>query len=124
MFVRCSAESARRRSSCTAGDLTLSSVEESRHLADVIPNARLFEGSSSTFYWGGGVVEEIIAFLSGAASVGDRDLVTLLFTDVVESTPAVVAAGDDAWRQTLNFLDDLVAARATRSGGRVVKQTG
>jgi class 3 adenylate cyclase len=56
--------------------------------------------------------------------VGDRDLVTLLFTDVVESTPAIVAAGDDEWRKTLNFLDDLVAARATRFGGRVVKQTG
>ncbi len=107
-----------------SGDLTLVTLEESRHLAEGIPNARLFEGSSSTFYWGGGVIEEIIAFFSGAASVGDRALVTLLFTDVVESTGAVVAAGDDEWRQTLNFLDDLVAARATRFGGRVVKQTG
>jgi pimeloyl-ACP methyl ester carboxylesterase len=40
-----------------SGDLTVSSVEESGHLAEVVPNARLFEGSSSTFYWGGGVVE-------------------------------------------------------------------
>ena len=49
---------------------------------------------------------------------------TLLFTDVVDSTRAVVAAGDDEWRQTLNFLDDLVAARVSRAGGRIVKQTG
>jgi class 3 adenylate cyclase len=107
-----------------SGDLTLSSVEQSRELAEQIPNARLFEGSSSTFYWGSGVVEEFVAFISGAASVGDRDLVTLLFTDVVDSTRAVVAAGDDEWRQTLNFLDDLVAARVSRAGGRIVKQTG
>lgn len=107
-----------------SGDLTLSTVEQSRELAEQIPNARLFEGSSSTFYWGSGVVEEFIAFISGADSAGDRDLVTLLFTDVVDSTRAVVAAGDDEWRQTLNFLDDLVAARVGRAGGRVVKQTG
>jgi len=107
-----------------SGDLTLSSVEQSRDLAQHIPHARLFEGSSSTFYWGSGVVEELVAFISGAASVGDRDLVTLLFTDVVDSTGAVVAVGDDEWRQTLNFLDDLVAARVSRAGGRVVKQTG
>ena len=45
-----------------SGDLTLSSVEQSRELAELIPHARLFEGSSSTFYWGSGVVEEFIAF--------------------------------------------------------------
>src|SRR5205814_2654195 len=43
---------------------------------------------------------------------------------VVDSSRAVVAAGDDEWRQTLNFLDDLVAARVSRAGGRIVKQTG
>jgi class 3 adenylate cyclase/alpha-beta hydrolase superfamily lysophospholipase len=107
-----------------SGDLTLSSVEQSRDLAQHIPHARLFEGTSSTFYWGSGVVEEIVAFLSGGASAGDRDLVTLLFTDVVDSTGHVVAAGDEEWRQTLDFLDDLVASRASRAGGRVVKQTG
>jgi class 3 adenylate cyclase len=107
-----------------SGDISLSSLEQSRELAQRIPHARLFEGSSSTFYWGSGVVEEMIAFVSGTPGVGDRDLVTLLFTDVVDSTRTVVAAGDDEWRQTLNFLDDLVATRVSRSGGRIVKQTG
>jgi class 3 adenylate cyclase/alpha-beta hydrolase superfamily lysophospholipase len=107
-----------------SGDLTLSSVEQSRDLAHHIPHARLFEGSSSTFYWGSGVVEEIVAFISGAASVGDRDLATVLFTDVVDSTGSVVTVGDREWRQTLDFLDDIVASRSTKAGGRVVKQTG
>jgi class 3 adenylate cyclase/pimeloyl-ACP methyl ester carboxylesterase len=107
-----------------SGDFTLSTVEQSRELSEQIPHARLFEGSSSTFYWGSGVVKEFIAFISGVDSEGDRDLVTLLFTDVVDSTRSVVAAGDDEWHQTLNFLDDVVAARVVRAGGRVIKQTG
>jgi class 3 adenylate cyclase/pimeloyl-ACP methyl ester carboxylesterase len=107
-----------------SGDLILSSVEQSRDLARHIPHARLFEGSSSTFYWGSGVVEEMVTFLSGDAGVSDRDLVTLLFTDIVDSTGTVVATGDNNWRQTLDFLDDLVASRVSRAGGRVVKQTG
>ena len=107
-----------------SGDLNGVTVEEARQLAEQIPNARLFEGSSSTLYWGGGALEEVAAFITGSPSAGNRDLATLLFTDVVESTRAVATAGDEEWHQTLNFLDDLVAARVTRSGGRIVKQTG
>jgi class 3 adenylate cyclase/alpha-beta hydrolase superfamily lysophospholipase len=94
-----------------------------RYLADHIPGARYFEAESSTFYWGGGIVEEIYSFL-GADRAGHRGLATVLFTDVVDSTRSVVATGDREWRQTLDFLDDLVAARVTRAGGRTVKQTG
>lgn len=107
-----------------SGDTPTMGVEESRYLADHITGARLFEGSSSTFYWGGGVVEEMIAFVSGSQHAGQRDLATVLFTDVVDSTGSVVAVGDGEWRQTLDFLDDIVASRASRAGGRVVKQTG
>src|SRR4029077_12260652 len=67
---------------------------------------------------------EMLAFASGTDIVGQRDLATVLFTDVVDSTGSVVALGDAEWRQTLDVLDDIVALRATRAGGRVVKQTG
>jgi class 3 adenylate cyclase/pimeloyl-ACP methyl ester carboxylesterase len=93
-------------------------------LTDQIPDARFFEAESTTFHWGGGLLEESFAFLSGEAAGGARDLATVLFTDVVDSTRSVAAAGDREWRQTLDFLDDLVEARATRAGGRIVKQTG
>jgi class 3 adenylate cyclase len=66
----------------------------------------------------------MIAFVSGSHHAGQRDLATVLFTDVVDSTGSVVAVGDGEWRQTLDFLDDIVASRASRAGGRVVKQTG
>lgn len=95
-----------------------------RDLAEQIPDARYLEGDNTTFHWGGGLLEEVLAFLSGEEASGDRDLATVLFTDVVDSTRSVAAAGDRGWRQTLDFLDDLVEARATRSGGRIVKQTG
>ena len=105
-------------------DTPTRSLEESRYLAAHIAGARFFEGSSTTFYWGGGVLEEIIAFVSGSQHTGQRDLATVLFTDIVDSTGSVVAVDDHEWRQTLDFLDDIVASRSTRAGGRVVKQTG
>lgn len=107
------------------GDVVAATPEQSRHLADHIPEARLFEGQSSTFYWGGGAIEAILDFLVEPGGVTtDHDLVTLLMTDVVASTDGVVAAGDRAWRQTLDFLDDVTSSRVTRHGGRVVHHTG
>src|SRR5690349_24063057 len=48
-----------------SGELTLSTAEDARDLAARIPNARLFESESSTFYWGGGVIDQVIAFVTG-----------------------------------------------------------
>ncbi len=107
-----------------SGELTLTTADDTRDLAKRIANARLFEGESSTFYWGGGVIDEIIRFVSGGSTATDRDLATILFTDVVDSTGTVVAVGDDEWHRTLVFLDDVVDSRVADCGGRVVKQTG
>jgi class 3 adenylate cyclase len=105
-----------------SGDILTVMPEQSRHLAEEIAGAQLLELSSSTFYWGGGVVEAIVKFMSDAPSTGDRDLATLLVTDVVDSTGTVVTMGDREWRHTLDVLDDLVTSR--KGAGRVVKQTG
>jgi class 3 adenylate cyclase len=99
-------------------------VNLTEDLAAEIPDARFFSGASTSFYWGGGLVEECTAFLSGQDAPGSRDLATVLFTDVVDSTRKVAALGDEAWHRTLDVLDDLVEACASRLGGRVVKQTG
>ena len=48
-----------------SGDTPSHSIEESRYLAEHIAGARFFAGTSSTFYWGGGVLEEMIVFVSG-----------------------------------------------------------
>jgi class 3 adenylate cyclase len=107
-----------------SGDITVTTADDARDVAERIPDARYFEGASSTFYWGGGVVDEIIRFVSGGSTAAVRDLATIVFTDVVDSTGAVVAIGDDEWHRTLTFLDDVVASKVDDCGGRVVKQTG
>ena len=107
-----------------SGDFTTTTANDARDLAEQIPHARYFEGASSTFYWGGGVVDELIRFVTGAPAITVRDLATILFTDVVDSTGAVAAMGDREWQRTLTFLDDIVATRVANRGGRVVKQTG
>lgn len=53
-----------------------------------------------------------------------RVLATLLFTDIVDSTPLAAKLGDARWRELLS--DHFVAARADleRFGGREIKTTG
>jgi class 3 adenylate cyclase len=53
-----------------------------------------------------------------------RSLVTLLFTDLVESTPTVHALGDAAWRDLLSTHFEAVRAQLERHNGREVKTTG
>jgi pimeloyl-ACP methyl ester carboxylesterase len=79
-----------------SGDMLTATEAQSRHLAESIPGARVLVRTSSGFYWGGGVVEEMIAFVSDSTSSGDRELATVLFTDVVDSTGAVIEAGGTA----------------------------
>lgn len=107
-----------------SGDIVTATSAESRYLADRIPGARFLEAESSSFYWGGGLFDEINDWFDGERRRGDRDLATVLFTDVVASTRELVAVGDEEWRRTLDFMDELVTKRAERFAGRVVKQTG
>lgn len=109
------------------GDYTMNRVEESRYIAARIPDAELFEVSepNTSFYWGGGSVDRIIEFLTArSVAAVERDLATVAFLDIVNSTEMVGKLGDAEWRRTLDFLDDLVADRVAKFGGRVVKQTG
>jgi class 3 adenylate cyclase len=107
------------------GDIQTASLRRARELAAAIPDARMFEAFDSQFYWGDGFATAYNEFISGDVSpAADRQLLTLVFTDVVESTPAIVEMGDDAWRQTLDFLEDATTNRVVGAGGRVVKQTG
>ena len=108
-----------------SGDLTVVTAEQSRHLAEHIPRARFVERTSSTFYWGDGVIDEILDFVTEETGTSaEHDLATILFTDVVGSTEQVVASGDREWRQTLTFLDELTDDRAQRFAGQVVSRTG
>jgi class 3 adenylate cyclase/dihydrofolate reductase len=59
-----------------------------------------------------------------AAEDTNRVLATVLFTDIVGSTGRAAAAGDRAWRRTLDRHDEAARAEVKRWGGVLVKSTG
>jgi adenylate cyclase len=59
-----------------------------------------------------------------AASAAADGTVTIAFSDIEGSTELAVRLGDHNWLDLLRWHDDLVAALATREGGRVVKSLG
>lgn len=108
-----------------SGDITFISVEHSRWLADHIPGAILKAGASTSFYWGDGSLSDYVSFLTGEApELGERELVSVLFTDIVESTNTAAAWGDERWRTELDQVDLFVKSQIDRYGGELVKQTG
>ena len=107
------------------GDLAYITPEMSERVATAIPEASYLARPSSFFNWGewGRDIQE---FLTGSSEAlgGHRDLTTVVFSDVVDSTAMAASTGDDAWRETLGQLDGVVDRAVTSCGGRVIKQTG
>jgi class 3 adenylate cyclase/pimeloyl-ACP methyl ester carboxylesterase len=100
-------------------------VEHCRYLAEHLPNGRLVEAPSRTFYSDLGGRHTLVEFLTDAPyDVSDREVLTLLFTDVVGSTRRVDLGGDVEWRRTMDSLDAFVELEARHRDGRVVKQLG
>ncbi len=108
-------------------------VRLGRYLAEHIAGARLAELPGS-FHVGGHpgdddpVVDAISEFVTGASARRavdiDRVLMTVLFTDIVDSTARAAAIGDRAWRALLE-QHDAAAARAVKDHrGVLVKRTG
>jgi class 3 adenylate cyclase len=77
-------------------------------------------------FLGGGEVNPSGAVLipGGAADARDPGIRTVLFTDVVNSTPLTQSVGDDAMMVLLHVHDDVVRNALTALGGREVKHTG
>ncbi len=72
------------------------------------------------------VVAEISRFVLGEyrAAAPERQMLAVLFTDLVGSTEQLVGAGDARWRSVLDRHDQVVKAALGRHGGRLVKTTG
>jgi class 3 adenylate cyclase len=106
-------------------------IETSRKTAAKIPNSRFVElpGSESDLYLGDTtqVLAEIARFLHEPDVASDRDdrqLATVLFTDIVESTERLASVGDQAWRGILDDHDRTIDGIAATHRGRVVKKLG
>jgi class 3 adenylate cyclase len=105
-------------------------VGHGRYLAEHIPGARYLEVEGDDHLPFVGDVDTILAeieeFLTGARSTPepDRVLATILFTDIVESTPRVVAMGDRRWRDLLATHHQMAMRQVERFAGRVVDFAG
>ena len=67
--------------------------------------------------------DEQVRSLQAAQDV-ERELATILFTDVVDSTARAAELGDRAWRELLDRHDEIGRTEVERWGGRIVKNTG
>jgi len=99
-------------------------------LADHIPGAELvFLPGDDHLPWYGDqdrLIGEIEEFVTGSrtSAASERALLTVLMTDIVSSTEAVSAAGDDRWRSVLEQLDTNVDRRIAAYRGQRIKHTG
>ena len=105
-------------------------AEEGRYLAEHIPGAefRLLPGDDHIPWYGDqdeliGQVEEFVTGTRTTAKPG-RALMTLLMTDIVDSTRTLSAVGDERWRSILEQLDVNVSRRVAALGGQKIKHTG
>ncbi len=104
-------------------------VGMSRLLAHAIPGAEHVElgGVDHAYFVNGDqIVDEVERFLTGAVRTArhDRVLMTIMFSDIVDSTRRAAEIGDAAWRSLLERHDELARQRVEAAGGRVVKSLG
>jgi class 3 adenylate cyclase len=105
-------------------------VGHARYLADHIPNAEYVELPGANHLWWVGdhdqLLEPVQRFLTGSvpAPAPERVLLTVLFTDIVDSTRRASELGDRRWRFLHSQHDRAVRSEIARHSGREVKTLG
>jgi len=106
------------------------SLEEGEYVAERIPGAKLVVLPGEDYLpWVGdqeALVSEVAAFVTGTrpAAEPDRVLLTVLFTDIVDSTGWLAKLGDQRWRELLAEHDILVRQTLERFRGNEVDHAG
>jgi len=104
-----------------------------RYVAEHIAHATFVELPYNKIYsWTGeaehAALDHVERFVRDQLGVptasGQRQLMTVLFTDIVDSTRAARKAGDNAWRRRLNRFENDTALIIGRQRGTLVKTTG
>jgi class 3 adenylate cyclase len=99
----------------------LAPIEQTRYLADNLPDARLLlsdGGAAPNSEPVGRDPPEVAAFVTRArqgAPATDRVLATALFTDIVASTQRAATEGDRRWRTLLESHDTIASRRGWTS---------
>lgn len=109
----------------------LISEDQARCLAEGIAASRL-QLLSDPYFWR--VAEDdypagtdiALEFLTGVAFERDlnRELLTIVFLDIVESTRHIEARGDRRWTAVLEQFDKMVATQLQRYRGEYINSTG
>jgi class 3 adenylate cyclase len=112
------------------GSVDTPPMEEARFVASRIPDATLRVLSGRDYLpWIGdeeSIVKEVAAFVTGAPPVqeSERVLLTVLFTDIVDSTRRAAELGDRSWRELLERHNALVRGHLAEYRGREVDRAG
>jgi class 3 adenylate cyclase/pimeloyl-ACP methyl ester carboxylesterase len=102
-----------------------------RYVADRIPGARFVEIPGDDHFVEPGVhwqhmADAWLEFVTGSAPTrqAERRVVTVLFTDIVDSTAKAATVGDGEWRRLLDRHDRIAWELVDRYRGTIVKSTG
>ena len=102
-----------------------------RYLAENIPEARLVELPGADCYpfhtpEGAGALDDIHEFLTGVrqSPSAERELATVLFTDIVGSTDLAAEIGDARWLELRAMHDEVVRRNLAAFRGREIDTTG
>jgi class 3 adenylate cyclase/pimeloyl-ACP methyl ester carboxylesterase len=105
-------------------------IELGREIHEGIRGSRLeeFPGADHllpTTNWSD-IIDALEQFVTGQAPrlEPNRHLATVVFTDIVDSTPQLATLGDSRWQAVLDSHDHLVRREVERFGGRIVHGTG
>jgi class 3 adenylate cyclase/predicted alpha/beta hydrolase len=103
----------------------------SEHIAANVPNAKLVNlRKGGHYYWSANIdrtISEIERFLVGAVPVSqdiERELATVLFTDVVNSSALLTDLGDAKWRSIIERHNKEAKDLIELHRGRLIKFTG
>ena len=105
-------------------------VDNARYMASRIPGAKLVElPGIDHMPWVGDfepIVQETAEFLTGTRHVGEpeRELATVQFIDIVQSTERAAALGDRQWRELLEGFQSLVRETLRQHRGREIDTAG
>jgi len=112
------------------GPVDVQGLEEAQWIAARIPNAKLVVLPGRDYLpWVGdqeALVSEVSAFVTGSRprAEPDRVLLTVLFTDIVDSTGWLASLGDQRWGELLTEHDILIRQALERFRGREVDRAG
>lgn len=110
--------------------LAFTTLAQTRYLADHIAGARFVElpGADGAPTWETPelILDHIEEFVTGRRHgvEPERRLATVLFTDIVDSTPLAARYGDSHWRALLDQHDRVVREELALFGGRLIERTG